>query len=433
MSDRAAHVLYAIDVASRTQSIVAGKTSVRGDSDGSFDVATFDTPTGLAFDGAHTLYIGDVGNRHIRRLDIQSRQVSTLPGVFSQVWGLCFDGEGLDAADELTEAIFHVDVGSGDASLVVGSNRFGYAGFVDGPLRKARLHGPRGVACTADAVLVAERSNALVRRWDRRSQVLKTIAGTANMLGWRDGGALHALFGDLQSVLPWDDRTLYLGDEGGYPQARPRFAEGLDARRSAQSRHDRPRAPGEYAARPEGVTYVPSEGAAFIAGCGTSTVARVMLGTGVTRTFAAIRTHGFIDGYGSEARFSCVSAITTDSHGNLFVGDRYNHAVRGVRVDTAEVSTVTGTPSKCGSDDGSLDDATFWRPRGDHDGRRLRVRRRRVDQHDSSNRSREARGHHNRGQSVRAWRARWRRCRGPLRIARVAGLPSWRSVCRRSR
>jgi len=59
-----------------------------------------------------------------------------------------------------------------------------------------------------------------------------------------------------------------------------------------------------------------------------------------------------------------LTAIATDGRGTVFVADPDNHAVRAVRVGTGEVSTVAGTPSLCGNDDGTLQEATFCDPTG---------------------------------------------------------------------
>ena len=52
--------------------IVAG-TGQSGDSDGNAATATFSMPTGLAFDAGGALYVADMGNRKIRKIEFSYR------------------------------------------------------------------------------------------------------------------------------------------------------------------------------------------------------------------------------------------------------------------------------------------------------------------------------------------------------------------------
>jgi sugar lactone lactonase YvrE len=359
VSDRSAQVIYALDVESRALTPFAGALGVRDHVDGDVGVARFDAPTGLAFDGAHGLYVADVGNRRIRFIDLASRKVSTIDAPFTQVWGLCWDGSGLYASDVLAEALYHVDIAVGRATLVAGSGRFGYAGDKDAVGVKARLHGPRGLACNGPEVLVSERWNGTLRRYAPSTGEVSTVAGVARTLGWRDGGARDALFADTQAVFVWDADTIFLGDEGTLRM----LSHGVVSTVAGAAKRvvNLQLIEEDAISEPTGAVVVGD--AAYVASCGTNTVQRVDLASGVTRTFAGDPIlRGFVDGYGTEARFDCAAGAATDGHGHVFVGDRNNHAVRDIDVTSGRVSTVAGTRSVCRGDDGSLDHATFCDP-----------------------------------------------------------------------
>lgn len=359
VTDRSRHVVYALDLATSTLSLFAGRPSVRGDADGSAKDALFDAPTGLAFDGDHTLYVADVGSRRIRSIDVARGAVTTLARGFVQVWGLCHDGASLFATDNLNEALFRVDPKTGASTLVAGSNRFGYAGPTDGLLKVARFREPRGLTCANGVVYVADRGNGAVRRVD--ATTVKTIAGTAGETGHRDGYATQSLFGDVQSVLAWDD-TLYVGDEATLRAVSLRD-EAVTTVAGAASQAVVEKVSRGPLVKPESVYVSLQTRAAYVTNCGDATVQRIDVETHAESVFAGEPLNfGFLDGSGGDARFDCPSAIGGDGRGNLFVGDRANHAVRAIDEATRRVVTIAGTPSRCGNDDGSFETATVCEP-----------------------------------------------------------------------
>jgi DNA-binding beta-propeller fold protein YncE len=282
-----------------------------------------------------------------------------------QPWGLCTDGEALYMAESLQEAVFRIDLRTGTPTLLAGSNRFGYAGATNGRGPVARFRTPRGIDCTRDALYVADRGNAQLRRLDRATSEVTTVAGSiANGLGYRDGQGVYALFRDPQSTLRVGD-TVYVGDDGvlravSVEDSMVRTAAGVGERLFDTTSVER----GDLL-EPEGIAVSPADGAAFVAGGRSWAVHRVDLATGKTTLFAGDpHVHGFFDAWGLDARFGVLTAIVSDDHGTMFVADPDNHSVRAVRVATGEVSTVAGTPSLCGNDDGPLQAATFCDPSG---------------------------------------------------------------------
>ena len=59
---------------------------------------------------------------------------------------------------------------------------------------------------------------------------------------------------------------------------------------------------------------------------------------------------GFVDGFGTNARFDSITDLSTDGEDTLFVLEGFpNCAIRSVQISTGEVSTLIGGPDACGS------------------------------------------------------------------------------------
>jgi sugar lactone lactonase YvrE len=78
-------------------------------------------------------------------------------------------------------------------------------------------------------------------------------------------------------------------------------------------------------------------------------------------TFAGASTWGRADGPGASARFNEPLGVATDSSGNVYVADRYNHTIRRITPD-GTVSTLAGLPGFEGSVDGTGKAARFSEP-----------------------------------------------------------------------
>jgi sugar lactone lactonase YvrE len=80
VADTSNHVVRRIDLASNVVTTVAGRTTVAGVADGTAGDARFNSPQGLALDGAGILYVADAGNGSVRTIDLASGAVETALG-----------------------------------------------------------------------------------------------------------------------------------------------------------------------------------------------------------------------------------------------------------------------------------------------------------------------------------------------------------------
>jgi len=160
---------------------------VRGDADGAPTQARFSDPFAVAIDARGTLYVADAG--HIRRID-RDGIVTTLPGSFDTPSGLALDGAGnVIVADTGSNSIRRIGP-DGAVTLLAGD---GTAGYRDGPAAQARFNGPIGVAADDTGnVYVADSYNDRIRLITADGQV-RTLAGQGAP-GFADGQGAIAAF-----------------------------------------------------------------------------------------------------------------------------------------------------------------------------------------------------------------------------------------------
>jgi DNA-binding beta-propeller fold protein YncE len=135
---------------------------VPGSLDGRAHEARFDTPGGVAIDGAGLIVVADTGNGLIRTIDVHG-EVATHPaplgfGLVRPV-GVAVSGvDDLYVTDDLGRVL--EVAADGRTRLLAGAS----VGFADGLGLEARFRNPAGVAVAAlDRLVVADAGNALVR------------------------------------------------------------------------------------------------------------------------------------------------------------------------------------------------------------------------------------------------------------------------------
>lgn len=83
----------------------------------------------------------------------------------------------------------------------------------------------------------------------------------------------------------------------------------------------------------------------------------------VSTLAGALGTSGAVDGAGNQARFNWPYSVAVDANGNIFVSDRYNHAIRKITSDGV-VSTFAGLLQTPGYVDAAGNNARFNYPLG---------------------------------------------------------------------
>jgi sugar lactone lactonase YvrE len=227
------HLVRRVDARSGRISTVAG-TGQRGyGGDGGSALQTqFQQPHSIALDDRGSLYVADIGNHRIRRIDLASGTVESIAGNGEKK----LPTEGQQAKDKpilgpralfisdrtlwiaLREgnSVWRLDLDAGTLHHVAGTGQKGYGGD-GGPATSATFNGPKGIAIGPKPydIFVADTENQVIRRIDRQTGLIYTIAGSGPMArGFAgDGGpATKASLNRPHGICVGPDGTVYIGD-----------------------------------------------------------------------------------------------------------------------------------------------------------------------------------------------------------------------------
>ena len=156
-------------------------------------------PVSLTFDGAGNLYIGDLGNRNIRKVDTSGNITTVVSGVSAQ--GLAIDSSGVFYYVDSVSSTVRKILPGGGVVTIAGNGIPGYAG--DGGLTsQSLLNQPAAIAIAPDgSLLVADTFNAVIRRLVQVPSSLgvqdsaSEVPGAALQTGVIAPGEILTLFG----------------------------------------------------------------------------------------------------------------------------------------------------------------------------------------------------------------------------------------------
>jgi DNA-binding beta-propeller fold protein YncE len=292
---------------------IIGTGSV-GRANGGYDIATFDHPQGLALH-ENTLYVADVENHMIRKINLESKRVTTIAGIGKQgqnafpgstpskqsrpwfgkpkstainsPWALWVHNTDLFIAMAGPHQIWRMPL---DESIIGPYAGNGREDIVDGPLLpnlpyalgSSSFAQPSGLTSDGEYLYIADSEGSSIRGvpFDRRKSVM-TVVGT--------------------SGLP-RGRLFYFGDQDG-PKEKVKLQHVL------------------------GVQY--HEGNIYITDTYNDKIKVVDAATGTTKTIA-----GNVKG-----EFDEPSGITIAGN-TLFVADTNNHKIRTIELGTFKVATL---------------------------------------------------------------------------------------------
>lgn len=257
------------------------------------------------------LYFCDLDNQRIRRLDLKTRQTSTIAGNGQRAYGgdggpalagslnmpheIVFDRDGhMYIAERDNHIVRKVDAKSDVISTLAGTGVAGFSGD-GGPAASAQLRSPHSIAIGPDGrLLICDIGNHRIRAVTLSTGAIDTIGGTGERLPTPDGAPLKGtpLNGPRTMVLDRDG-TLYLALREG------------------------------------------------------NAIYRINPGMGAVHHLAGTGEQGYA-GDGGPARMAKLAGPKGLglSERNLYIADTENHVIRRVDLNSGVITTVLGTGTR---------------------------------------------------------------------------------------
>lgn len=191
--------------------------------------AALNNPHSIQFGPDGHLYICDIGNHVIRRVDMRTGIISTYAGTGkagdtpdgAPIAGtplrgprsLDFDRQGnLWLATREGNQVFRFNLKAGTIHHVAGTGKPGFTGN-GGPAKLATLSGPKGIAIDAEGnVWLADTESHSVRMINARTGNLELMAGTGKKGNGGDGDPLQCAMARLHGIFVDTDGAVYIGD-----------------------------------------------------------------------------------------------------------------------------------------------------------------------------------------------------------------------------
>jgi len=347
-------------------STIAGLAGSPGSADGINSSARFAGPIGVTVDNAHNLYVADFPNKHIRKLTLAgsnwvSSTIAELAGSFRSPSGVTADRSGnLYVADPNNYTISKLSpVGSNWLSSTI-AGLAGNSGSTDGTNSAARFNWPYGVAVDRNGnVYVTDQGNHTVRKLTPagESWVSSTIAGLAGTSGSADGTNSDARFDLPQGLAVDDDGNVYVADAATVrkltPIGRDWVSTTIAGTTWSSGSDDGSNSDVQFEG-PAGVA-VDAAGHVYVTDGFTIRKLTPVGSDWISSTIAGSATsRGSDDGIGSAARFGNPIGIAVDGSGNLFVADNSNRTIREgfplAATPAPPVLSLTLVPQRCPED-----------------------------------------------------------------------------------
>ena len=224
------HAVRKVNLKTGTISTLAGtgKPGYSGDG-GPATKAQFDKPHSIQFGPDGNLYVCDIGNHVIRRIDMETQTISTYAGTgkpgptpdgapiqntsLKGPRSIDFDRHGnLWLATREGNQVFKFDLKANTIHHVAGTGQNGFSGN-GGQAQEAALKGPKGIALDADGnAWLADTESHSVRMIRASTGNLELVAGNGEKGDGPDGDPLRCQLARLHGIYVDADGSVFIGD-----------------------------------------------------------------------------------------------------------------------------------------------------------------------------------------------------------------------------
>lgn len=230
LTDMKNHVIRRVDGKSGIITTFAGTGEAGYSGDGGpASKAHLRQPHSLMFGPDGHLYICDIGNHVIRKIDGKTGIISTFAGTGkagSTPDGSAISGTPLNGPRSIDfdlngdlwlctregNQVFRFDLKAGKIRHIAGTGKKGFEGH-GGPAKTAKLSGPKGIAIDAEGnAWLADTESHSVRMIDAKTGNLELIAGTGKKGDGPDGDPLKCQMARPHGIFVDADGSIFIGD-----------------------------------------------------------------------------------------------------------------------------------------------------------------------------------------------------------------------------
>jgi streptogramin lyase len=230
IADMTNHAIRRVDAKTKVITTFAGtgQPGYSGDG-GPAAQAQLKQPHSIQFGPDGSLYICDVGNNVIRKVDMSTGIISTFAGTgkpgdtpdgapldgtpLNGPRSLDFDKEGnLWLVTRAGNQVLKFDARSGLITIVAGTGKKGFTGN-GGPAREATLSGPKGIALDAEGnAWLADTESHSIRVIKAKTGTIELVAGTGENGDGPDGNPLRCRMARPHGIFVDADGSVFIGD-----------------------------------------------------------------------------------------------------------------------------------------------------------------------------------------------------------------------------
>ena len=316
--------------------------------------ALLNSPQNVYVDKVGNVYITDFGNNVFRKVDGKTGVITTVAGngfngfsgdggpatqaSFSNAFHTAVDDLGnLYISDLSNSRIRRVDKTTGIVTTIAGTGLTDFNG--DGlPALQTNLFIPFGIAFDKDGnLLFSDQAGIRLRKMNMKTKIITTVAGNGNRGFGGDGGpAVNAMFDFIWNVaVDNNSGEIYVSDQSNHRIRKIDPSTGIITTAAGNGDFGNSGIGGQAINAsfnyPEGIA-VGKTGDLFISDQALSQVYVVHKNTGIINLVAGNGANGYFgDGDPSiVALLSWLNSLSVDPQGNLYINDANNNRVRKI-------------------------------------------------------------------------------------------------------